>query len=482
MVLPSSRWLRWIAIAIAVIAALALPWVLFWPGLWSWLERQWPTWWSTWIVAAVAIDAALLLLAVTGWFWRRQAWRWLINERESITWAALRARLTRKEKGAYAGPGMAGEGGEATDVDGHGRNDWPSLTTLPLPRTNIGRLGVGVLLLLALLWYASGQPDDKGIVTYPHASLINPILGGLGALFLIYAAIRQARTAAEQAKTAGDRHQAQTKADLQRRITESFSKAIEQLGSDRLEVRLGGIYALERISKESPDDYWTVMENLTAFVRERTQRTAANPEQRRTQRIEGRAFGLWEEAGRPEGRSDEFWREAEKKEPPEADIAAVLTVIKRRSAHHRALETRDEKVIDLREAFLRSADLREAHLERANLTEAHLEGADLFGAHLTGANLRGAHLAGTDLLLAHLEDVILIRAHLDGAYLVGAHLASADLFRAHLCGADLGGAERLDQAQIDAADGDAETKLPSGLTRPAHWTDPTAPRPPPWPR
>ena len=35
------------------------------------------------------------------------------------------------------------------------------------------------------------------------------------------------------------RHFAQTDADRQRRITESFSKAVEQLGSDKLEVRLG---------------------------------------------------------------------------------------------------------------------------------------------------------------------------------------------------------------------------------------------------
>ena len=40
------------------------------------------------------------------------------------------------------------------------------------------------------------------------------------------------------------RHFGQTDADYQRRITESFSKAVEQLGSDKLEVRLGGIYAL----------------------------------------------------------------------------------------------------------------------------------------------------------------------------------------------------------------------------------------------
>src|SRR4051812_29236403 len=91
------------------------------------------------------------------------AWQWLSTPGEPLTWAVLHAKLT--------------------------------LTTLPLPKTYGGRLvvlvGVGVLLLLALLWYASGQPDGKGTVTYPHASLINPILGGLGALFLIYAAIRQ---------------------------------------------------------------------------------------------------------------------------------------------------------------------------------------------------------------------------------------------------------------------------------------------------
>jgi hypothetical protein len=40
---------------------------------------------------------------------------------------------------------------------------------------------------------------------------------------------------------------------------------VEQLGSDKPEVRLGGIYSLERISKESPADYWTVMENLATM-------------------------------------------------------------------------------------------------------------------------------------------------------------------------------------------------------------------------
>ena len=51
-------------------------------------------------------------------------------------------------------------------------------------------------------------------------------------------------------------------------ITDRFSRAVDQLGSDDLTVRLGGIYALERIARDSPRDYGPVMEVLTAFVRQ----------------------------------------------------------------------------------------------------------------------------------------------------------------------------------------------------------------------
>jgi hypothetical protein len=98
---------------------------------------------------------------------------------------------------------------------------------------------------------------------------LTPIGAFLGGGIIAWAALRQARTAtrqaataAEQAETARFRHEEQTRADLQRRITESFSKAAEQLGSDKIEARLGGIYMLERISKESMAEYWTVLLRL----------------------------------------------------------------------------------------------------------------------------------------------------------------------------------------------------------------------------
>src|SRR5688572_4914588 len=68
----------------------------------------------------------------------------------------------------------------------------------------------------------------------------------------------------------------QQKLDIDResQITNRFTQAVAQLGAElkdgqpNLEVRLGGIYALERIARDSPRDHWTIMEVLTAYVRQ----------------------------------------------------------------------------------------------------------------------------------------------------------------------------------------------------------------------
>ncbi|MCL3862567.1 pentapeptide repeat-containing protein [Actinotalea sp. K2] len=86
---------------------------------------------------------------------------------------------------------------------------------------------------------------------------------------------------------------------------------------------------------------------------------------------------------------------------------------------------------------------------------ADLSGADLCGADLSGASLRGALLLGTDLR----------RADLRVADLIGADLRGADL-----SGADLRGSIFCVQAQLDAARGDATTRVPDALVRPGHWS------------
>ncbi|NOV02176.1 pentapeptide repeat-containing protein [Paenibacillus planticolens] len=87
-------------------------------------------------------------------------------------------------------------------------------------------------------------------------------------------------------------------------------------------------------------------------------------------------------------------------------------------------------------------------------------GADLIGANLRNADLQGAYLRGAYLIAADLRD-----ADLRSADLIG-----ADLRDANLRGADLTGSLFLTQFQINAAMGDARTKLPLSLSRPPHWT------------
>jgi hypothetical protein len=86
-------------------------------------------------------------------------------------------------------------------------------------------------------------------------------------------------------------------------------------------------------------------------------------------------------------------------------------------------------------------------------------GDDLIGADLRGADLRGASLRGA----------YLIRADLRGADLRGADVIGADVRGADLRGADLSETIFLIQSQLDAARGDAGTRLPPYLTHPRHW-------------
>lgn len=223
------------------------------------------------------------------------------------------------------------------------------------------------------------------------------------------------------------------------RLADRFTQAIDQLGKDNLELRLGGIYALERIAQGSEADYWPVMEILTTYVRERAP---------------------WKE-GRPPN-----------EEPPArklaADIQAVLTILGRRE---RMYNNGEDLRLDLRGTDLRRAHLSGAHLEGAILSGAHLEEGNLSGAHLEDAILRGTHLEKAYLVGASLERAFLGGAHLEGAVLTEARLEKAYLSGAHfetanLLGANLTEAFGLTWEQIQTARRDNKTRFP-GYLRPS---------------
>ena len=234
-------------------------------------------------------------------------------------------------------------------------------------------------------------------------------------------------------------------------VTDRYTKAIEQLGSKELGVRIGGIYALERIARDSAEDHPTVMEVLTAFIRDPTREPWPPPD-----------------AGSPE-----------QKRSTRPDVQAALTVVGRRDAR------RDIRRIDLTRADLTRAYLTRAYLTRVDLRRAILYGADLTGAaltiawDLTGADLtNAADLTGADLTGAHLTGAHLEGADLAGAYLRGARLAGADLTRAHLNFAYLRGADLIDAtldgatlegADLEGADLDGAW-WPEGAPVPDGWT------------
>jgi uncharacterized protein YjbI with pentapeptide repeats len=112
---------------------------------------------------------------------------------------------------------------------------------------------------------------------------------------------------------------------------------------------------------------------------------------------------------------------------------------------------RDVNALLLRTSELVRAVARRHEIDRSG---ADLIGKDLRGTDFRGANLRGAYLIGADL---------------SGADLGMADLIGADFRGADLSGADLTGSIFLTQSQLDAANGDLETKLPPSLTRPTHW-------------
>lgn len=86
-------------------------------------------------------------------------------------------------------------------------------------------------------------------------------------------------------------------------------------------------------------------------------------------------------------------------------------------------------------------------------------GADLIGAALAGSDLRGANLRGAYLIAADLR----------GADVRGADVIGADFRDADIRGADLTGCLFLVQSQLDAARGDAATRLTPSYARPARW-------------
>ena len=244
------------------------------------------------------------------------------------------------------------------------------------------------------------------------------IVGGLFVLITVCVGLRNMWIAQENMRIA----QENMRISEDKQISDRFIKATESLESDKLTVRLGGIYSLERIARDSQSDHWTVMEVLCAWIRDRSGTGSCQVTE-----------------GKPEPAT------ADSQRPLPTDAQAIMSVIRRRK-----WADEEEQQLPLTKADLRMADLGGALLADADLTGADLRGAILTAADLTGADLNRAYLNDALLIHAYLSRSDLSSSDLRWANLEGTHLPEANLSKADLSGANLEGAD-LTKADIRAA-------------------------------
>jgi Pentapeptide repeats (9 copies) len=160
-------------------------------------------------------------------------------------------------------------------------------------------------------------------------------------------------------------------------ITDRFSAAIGHLAGEELATQLGGVYALERIMRDSAGDQGPILEILCAFVRTRA---------------------------RDERADDQF---------PSPEVAAALRVIGRRDVRQDPRGyTLNLSTTNLCAASLRDGNFAKTNFWRTDLRHAYFEKTVLQGAYLRSTNLADATFRKTDLRDANLRNARLERTDL----------------------------------------------------------------------
>lgn len=228
-------------------------------------------------------------------------------------------------------------------------------------------------------------------------TLLLQALGGLTLIVGAYAAWRRLVLDAQELRVL---HEGQ--------LTDRFIRAIEQLGHDSVDVRVGGIFALARVARNSPADADAVIATLSSFVRRRASWPPESPDR----------FP-------PDTSSDEVWSLAARA----PDIQVALATL------GQLPHSLEGEWIRLQNTDLRSARMSEYNLDYALVSDANLQNCRAWNVSLVGADLRRCDLRD-------------------------AELRGADLRGACLYGADLRGAE-LDGAALDGAEADESTLWPT---------------------
>ncbi|MFB7373647.1 pentapeptide repeat-containing protein [Streptomyces sp. NPDC056222] len=309
--------------------------------------------------------------------------------------------------------------------------------------------------------------DRLKAVNDVRATLLQ-VIGGLVVLFGAYATWRQLRVSQDGLRATQEGY-----------VTDRFSRAVDQLGSDKLDVRIGGLHALWRIAEQSARDREAVISIQAAYLRTHLP---------------------WPPTGQESPTADVPINQIAPLETRAADAQVALTAL------GVLCQNREESWVNLSVTDLRRADcdglwfievnldracMEAAGLYHANLTQASLVSVNLRHADLTTAilrrarcvlaDLRGAKMVETDVRDADFTEADLREANLRKADADGAVFHRADLRMADLRGTDLSNAD-LAEARLSGALASARTRWPTGFDHAAAGvidTDDPGPEPSP---
>jgi uncharacterized protein YjbI with pentapeptide repeats len=189
-----------------------------------------------------------------------------------------------------------------------------------------------------------------------------------------------------------------------KQVTERFSKSIEHLGSEKIDIRLGGIYALEQIAIDSSKYHWTIVEILSAFVREKSKETSSK-----------------------------------KLEKMKEDLQAALTVLNRRSIEQ---DPQGKKInltqVNLKLVEFQAANISGVNLSRSDFTSANFSGADFSNSDLMNSDFSYANFSGVNFSGSDLRNVKFFQTNLSGA-----DFSNSDLSDSYLCESNLTNAKLI---------------------------------------
>ncbi|MFH8616364.1 pentapeptide repeat-containing protein [Streptomyces sp. NPDC017979] len=369
------------------------------------------------------------------------------------------------------------EAGEPNSSRSPGR-DRPARrrTTAALLAGAAGLAALGALLVVVPGLVVDHDLGGASVAAQDRLKAVNDVrttllqaVGGVIVLFGAYATWRQLRVSQDGLRATQEGY-----------VTDRFSTAVDQLGSDKLATRIGGLHALWRIAEHSARDRQAVISIQAAYLRTHLP---------------------WPPTGPEAPAADAPINDVVPLEVRVADAQVALTGLGVLLLHPRELSWINLSVTDLRRADCDGLWLTEVNLDRscmeaaglyhANLTQASLVSTNLRHADLRTAilrrarcvlaDLRGARLVETDLRDADFSDADLREANLRKADAGRAVFRGADLRLADLRGSDLSTAD-LRQARLTGALVSDRTRWPAGFDHAAAGvvtTGDPGPEPPP---